>query len=248
VEGFTEPWQEVAVASPETGIIIKIAVQEGDRVEAGQTLVELDRDVHEATLRIAAQAKDACGALDFARAEVELKKTRLAKLKALRDEGHARQEEVERTAADLAMAEARLRSAQEDHLIRELEHGRALVQLERRKVRAPIDGVVSQVIKELGEFVAPNDPHILTLVQLDPLEATFPVPGEDATELRDGQRVRLRFFAPEQIVEGVIEVVSPLNDAESGTTRIRVRVPNPEGALRSGQRCALLLPDVGAGK
>ena len=38
---------------------------------------------------------------------------------------------------------------------------------------------------------------------------------------------------------GFVELIAPLTDAESGTVRIKLRVGNPDGRLRSGERCLI---------
>ena len=91
----------------------------------------------------------------------------------------ARQEEVDRAATELAVAEANVRTAREDRLTKKLEYERIKVQLERRTIRAPVAGVVTKLHKQVGEFVAPNNPDVLTLVQLDPLLANFTMMSED---------------------------------------------------------------------
>ena len=107
--------------------------------------------------------------------------------------------------------------------------------------RAPMDGVVSAIHKEIGEYVAPTDPHIMNIVQLDRLQAVFSVPSEDATTLRTGDSVAIRLSATNVSVTGVVEFVAPVTDAESGTVRVKVRMENPQSTYRSGQRCSLRL-------
>jgi RND family efflux transporter MFP subunit len=236
-EGYTEPFQSIALASSESGVLTLVKVHVGDRVRAGQVLIELEKDIQEANLKIAEQAIESHGPVDLARAEIELQNCRLKKLVMLRDEGHARQEEVERTKADIAIAKAKLLTAEEDLLMKKQEYERAKLFLERRSIRAPQDGVISEILKDSGEFIAANDPTILKLVQLDPLLAVFNVPAFEAVQLQIGQKVSLQFPVEKQTVEGIVELISPLTDAESGTTRVKIRIANPEGRYRSGERC-----------
>jgi RND family efflux transporter MFP subunit len=240
IEGFTEPFRTIEVAAAESGVLVEVKVREGESVKQGQALVRLDHDVHEATLKIAEQAHQSRGALDFARAEQQLHRHRLAKLEPLLAEGHARPEEIERARADIAMAEAKILSAEEDLLLKKLELSRAQVQLDRRTVRAPVDGIISRLAKEPGEFVSASDPHILTLVQLDPLLAVFSLTSLQAGTLKPGQTVQIQLEGQGKNVAGTIETIAPVIDAESGTIRVKMRLPNPSSAGRSGQRCTLL--------
>lgn len=238
-EGFTEPFQSISLASSESGVIATVNVHVGDRVQAGQVVAELEKDIQETNLKIAEQAFDTHGPVDLARAERDLHKCRLKKLETLLAEGHARQEEVDRTKADIAIAEAKLQSAEEDLLMKKQECDRAKLLLDRRMIRAPQEGVISERLKEPGEFIAANDPVVMKLVQLDPLLAVFNLPASDAAQLRIGQKISLYFPLQKLNVEGTVEIISPLTDAESGTTRVKIRIPNPDGHYRSGERCIL---------
>jgi RND family efflux transporter MFP subunit len=241
IDGFTEPYRSVDVAASEVGIIAELKVREGDVVRKGQALATLDSDLQRALLSIAEKNVESQGRLQSARAELGLRKHRLEKLETLLTKGHARQDEVERARADLAIAEAQVLAAEEDLVIRELEYQKIAVQLDRRSVYAPLDGVVVQLLKDEGEFVAPTDPYVMNLVQLDRLLATFSVPNGGAATLQLGDHVPV-LLASGETVQGVVEFVAPVTDAESGTVRVKVRIENPDGMHRSGQRCSLRLP------
>ena len=241
VDGFTEPYKTVEVAAAETGTIKSIDVQEGDVVKEGQVLARLDDDVYQALLAIAKEAYHNQAALKSAQAELNMRRQRLEKLESLRELGHARQEEVERAETDVEMAEARVLSANETIELKRLEYNKVKVQLVRRSIRSPIDGVVSALHKDEGEFVAPNDPHVVELVQLDPLLATFSVPSYLATRLQKGEKLPVFLEDAGGWINGVIEMVAPITDAESGTVQVKVRIPNPQGAFRSGERCTIQL-------
>jgi RND family efflux transporter MFP subunit len=204
-------------------------------------LATLDNEVHETALAIARKSMEAQGGLNAALAEVQLRKDRLEKFEALRAKDHARQEEVDRARAELAMAEARLLAVREELQIKKLEYEKIKAQIERRTIRAPLDGVVTRLHKDEGEFVAANDPNVVTVVQLKQLLATFSVPAARARDMRVGEKVRLDFSEGQPTAEGAVEFIAPVIDAESGTVRVKVRLENSSGACRSGERCTLNL-------
>ena len=243
LEGFTEPHRSINVAADETGIVEELLVREGDMVMAGQPLAQLDREVQEALLAIARQSMDSKGRLEASQAELKLRQQRLDKLESLRSEGAARQEEVDRARAEVQVAEANVRSIREELLIRKLEYQKIKVQLDRRTIRAPISGVVTTLHKQVGEFVAPNNPDLLTLVELDPLLANFTVMSPQTDKLQPDQEVRVLFPISGLETNGYVEQIAPVTDAESGTVRIKIRVANPDGRFRSGERCKIHLPD-----
>jgi RND family efflux transporter MFP subunit len=243
-EAFTEPYRTIDVAAAEIGVVEELSVREGDRVAKGQTLAVLDCQVLEASKEIAAANVQAKGKLNSALAEHELRKTRLARLEPLRERGHASQEEIDRARSELAVAEANLLAAHEQQLLNELERKKIDAMIERRKIRSPIDGVITKLHREEQELVSSNSAAVATVVQLDPLRVVFTLPTADALPLKAGQTVALTF--PESVARtsGKIESVAPVTEAESGTVRVKVVVNNPDGKYRSGVRCSLEIQQV----
>jgi RND family efflux transporter MFP subunit len=242
LEGFTEPFRTLKVAADETGTIAEVLVQEGERVNAGQPLARLNSDVHEAMLAIAAKNMKADGRIRSAQADLQLRQSRLDKLRDILSEGFARQEEVDRAATEVEIAEANIHAAQEDIATKQLEHQKIVVQLRRRTIVAPIDGTVTILHKDQGEFVAPNTPEIVTLVQLDTLLANFTLTGSQAASLQLESELPI-IFSEGNDCPGTIDFISPVMDAESGTVLVKVRIDNADRSHRSGQRCRIRLPD-----
>ena len=239
-EAFAEPYRTIQVATTDLGIVREVLVREGDSVEVGQPLVKLDDELVNASLEIAKQNLSSRGALNSAEAELRLHTARLQKLEPLARDGFARPEELERARSEQEVAAARVLAAQETLQVRQRELDRIQIELQRRTVKSPIKGVVSKLHRESGEFVAPTDPVLLTVVQLDPLLATFSLKPAQASQLSAGLPVQVQFASQEQPVKGEVELVSPVTEARSGTVRVKVRIPNPQRACRSGDRCVLL--------
>lgn len=244
VEGFTEPYREVHLSAAEPGVVTDVSVGEGETVEEGRILAVLDLDVLEASLAVARQRAAACGRLDAATAELRMRRDRVEKLRGLRDRGHSSQSELDKAETDAAIAEAGVRAAEEEREIYRLECRRIEAQIDRRKIRSPIDGVVARVHKQVGEAILANDPQVITLIRLDTLRIRFPVPSAQANRLSAGRAVLLHFPETDQRARGTIEVVAPFADAKSGTVEVTVVLENPGRHYRSGMRCiASFSPD-----
>lgn len=241
---FTEPYQSVEVSAAEAGSILELAVREGDRVQEGQLMVRLDDELYRSALDIAIANRDSTGKLESAVAELELQIDTWKKLVELEAREHASAQEVERALAQKVMAEARLKTVREEMQVRALEFARAKIQLDRRSVLAPLDGVVVRVHREKGELVTIADPVLVTVVQLDPLAAVFSVRASTARRFKPQQKVTIALDEMGTSAEGIIEFISPTSDAQSGTTRLRVRIPNPDEKLPSGVSCRLVIPDT----
>ncbi len=240
VEGFTEPYRSIDVAASEMGSLVALEVREGDRVTAGQVLARLDQNVLMRTLEIARASMNSNGRLEAARVESKMHQESLAQLEQLLSRNHASQREIDRAQAQKDMAEARLKATLEELAVKALEFERTRAQLEQRRVLAPIDGVVTQVYKDASEFVSPNDPNVVKIVQLDPLLIVFSVPITEARNLAKEQTVQIKQDG--RPIQGTVEFVSPMADAQSRTVRVRVRIPNPGEAIPGGVTCRLVLP------
>jgi RND family efflux transporter MFP subunit len=242
LEGFTEPIRKLDLIPPEPGIIASLAVHEGDRVKKDQLLGSLDCDTQRVALKIAQNNAAAHGRLDSAMAERDLRRWRLAKLQKLRREGNANEEEVTRMASELAVAEANVLAAAEQHAADALEAERIASTIERRMMRSPFDGVVTRIFREEREFVGSNNSPVMTIMQPDELRVTFTIPTALAARLKLKQKVSLAFPTSGQRTSGVVEFISPVTEAESDTVRVKVLIDNKEGKYRCGVRCAINLP------
>jgi RND family efflux transporter MFP subunit len=240
IDGFTEPFRKIELAPAEPGVLASRMAKEGDNVEAGQLLGTLDNDVLQISLRISQQVLESHGKLAAAKAERDLRSVRLGRLQELQPKGFAHREEVDRAAADLAVAEANVLSLSEQHGLDKLEYEKAQALLERRRIRSPIAGVITKTHHDEGEYIAGNNPVVFTVVQLHPLRAVFAIPAAGARNLKLDQTVSLRFPDSGQECAGRIELVSPVIDAESGLVRVKVIIPNEDGKKPCGARCLFI--------
>jgi RND family efflux transporter MFP subunit len=244
VESFTEPFRKVDLTTSEVGLLAHVYVREGDSVKKDQLLAALDSEVQQLAVEIAQANLAARGRLESAIAERDLRKDRLGKLEELRKTGHATQDELERARADAAVAEANVLIAMEQRKVDELDYRRLLAIRERRNLRSPIDGTVVRVYRDDADLVGGANSPVLTVMQLDPLRASFSVPAARAIAFRVGEKRKVLLPDTEETAVGFVDFISPVVDADSGTVRIKVLVPNPEGKYRSGSRCSLDLDEA----
>ena len=237
IKAFTEPYRSIEVAASETGTIARLAVKEGDEIKAGSILANLNEQVLAASLAVALKVTESEGAINSATAELNMQRERLEKLQGLFERRHASQTELDRAQSQFDIAAAKLESVQDDIRIKMLEMRRIEAQLEQRRLRTPIDGIVTQIFKDEGEFVSPTDPKVMTVVQLNPLRVIFSVPQSQISRLKGKTSVPVILDGQE--LNGIIEFVSPTADAQSGTCRVKIKVDNPNLQLSSGQACFL---------
>ncbi len=190
---------EVRVGSTASGVVRKLRVRVGDRVEKGQLLAELDTD------ELAARRDQTAAVLASTRAATRYAAAELERKRAL-----AAQEAVSRSDLDLAERTSAVAQAAEDEARANLELAR--VQLAHARILAPIGGVVASVATQQGETVAASfaAPTFVTIVDLDRLEAWAYVDETDIGRVRPGQEARFSVDTyPDREFEGRVTDIHP---------------------------------------
>ena len=159
------------------GIVRRIFVKAGDRVSAGQPIVQIDPDKQQATVTTV-QAQRVAREADVAYA-----KQQLARMQKLFAAGAVSQAELEQAETAEKTAEAQLAAVLSQ--IRETE-----VELQYYRVTAPTAGVVGEIPVREGDRVTQST-LITTIDEAEGLEAYVNVPLERASNLRPGLTVEL---------------------------------------------------------
>lgn len=233
------PSRTVDVASPTEGVLAAVLVERGDRVAAGQPLARVESSIEEAALAAARHRAQSDAAILSRAAQLREAEQRLAQTETLRARGVAAETQFNQVVAEVAVARALLREAQDQRETARLEVRRAEALLALRTIRAPIDGVVLDRRLDAGEYASEQAP-VVTVVAVDPLHAEILLPSEALGAVEVGARVEVAAAGPRPAgAQGVVTVVDPVVDPASRTFGVRVAVPNPAGALDAGLRCAV---------
>lgn len=237
-QGFIEPFRTIALSSDESGAIASLNVKEGDHVQANDVIASLDSRVQELQLEIAQHMEEATSQLMAAEYTYKKRMAISKQLEQLRDKGHASESELIRADMELSIAKAKFLAAQEEQAVREIEKRRAAVQLERRNIRAPFDGVVSKIHRREGEFLSPLRPELITLIQTDQLLAAFAVPSSMVSSFQLGNQYDVEICGG-QTVTGTVYAIGVETDAQSGTIVVKFLIDNGAHQIRAGESCVL---------
>ncbi len=197
-----EPQKTAPVLARVTGVVEKIAREEGDMVKAGAPLLRIESTQYR--LRVEQLAARTAQLRDSYK--------RLSKMVSQNLVGA---EEFEQTKHDLEAAKA--------------EEKLARLELSFTTVRAPFTGRVTQRMVEVGHTV--NDTtSLFELADLKPLLARVFVPSKAFKRLARNQPVELTLDSNAVKLTGYIKLVSPVIDPTSGTIKVTLEIPDyPEG-------------------
>lgn len=241
-EGFTEPIKTVLVASAESGVLQKLSVREGDVVQAGEIIGQLDCQILQATLSAGREKLAAVGKINAARATLDSKTHHLKQMQKLLSGKHASAKEVRQAKLEYDLAKANLETANDEHRLQEMEVKKIEAQIERRTIRAPADGVILELPRQEGEAVSLSDSHVATVVSLSRLRVRYFLTTDHATSLERGDQLTVSFPDTQQHASAKVDFVAPVTDSNSGTVRVELVIENQSSQCRSGLRC--VLPNV----
>ncbi len=213
-EGVLLPFKEVTVSSAVQGILATVNFKEGDAVEADALLASLIDRVEAADVQ------------------------RFAKV--LEQKEFAAQG-TSNLFRDKVVSEGEAIEKRIDRDIAKLQHDIAKEQLERRKIRSPISGIVVEKKKEAGEAVDANE-AVFHLVDISRVYLQVFIDSVQALKLTRGQAVTVRFAEYGDLHRtGVIDFIDPRIDGASGLVRVKVLIDNPDRKLIAGMRGSVAL-------
>lgn len=208
----------LALAPEESGTVIAIHFESGDKVKANQDLVDISHKVESASMTgLIANERKA--------------KEDYRRYQALYKTGVVAKEELDkfRTAYRDARSRSRMQRAK----------------IKRNTVKAPFSGTVGISNIELGDYVETGQP-LLRLTKLDPIYIDFFVRQQDLSKVSTGLSVRASVDAwPGQTFEGQLTSINPFLSKKTRRVHARAIFDNKDGKLLPGMFCtvSIILPE-----
>lgn len=224
--GTIEPEKKVEIRPRISGIIEKVHVDDGDVVDAGTLLVEIDRELLEA------QATEARSRLEASQVESRYAERDLARASDLVHGGTVSRQEYERAEARFKTATAAV--ARDEAAVESLA-----VELKYTRVLAPMRGKILDVPVEDGDAVSAvttvtGGTLLLVIADPDPLHLKGLVDENEVAHVAVGQPARLRTEAyPGRIFTGQVRHIAPLGERQQNVTyfEVEVLVTDPDAQL-----------------
>lgn len=229
--------RQVEIRARVDGFLDKIAYKEGEMVEAGQILFELDKKPFLANLQ---QAK---GELALQQARLATAAANLNRIKPLAEKDAVSKKDLDDAVGRDKESKAAVLSAQ--GAVRETQ-----LKLSYATIRSPLKGLASKADKQEGSYIPTGPDSLLTYVaQLDPIWVNFSVSENQTLAFRNDVNAG-RVTPPENLAyevevvlgdgsihphRGVIDFAEPNLDPTTGTFMLRAELANPKGDIRPGQ-------------
>lgn len=219
--GTARPWDEFQVSSEIPGRVVRLHAEEGDWVEKGRLLVDLDREKRLLEL----ESRKA----NLARMEVELEfaRKRLARGRSLLAKGAISEAEVDTLEQAVQVAETMVRTAT-------ISIDAMQEEIKDTRIVAPASGRVSRRWISVGETVNPAAP-LFTLIQIHPLKVVTEIPEAYLHQIRPQQEATLVFEAMSRDeLTGTVHFIHPVANSQSGAFPTEIRLPNRGARIQPG--------------
>src|SRR5574340_1259009 len=258
--GTLFPYEEVVISSEIEGPVEQVGADLGDRVNTGQVLARVSEEEQrylvaqsEAQLRQALERLGLKGEKDRvkdinetpevrrARADLFDAEQRYKRVRNLVDQGIASRQDLDQAQARYQALQAGLDNTlnQTRNLIQDVERVRAVLDLQRKKlrdtsIRAPFAAYVKERQVNAGQYVRPNTP-VFTLVKTDPIRLRIEVPERMSPWIKVGQVADVSLEAyPDRQFKGRIWRISPTVEQSKRTFLVEALISNPNGELKPG--------------
>jgi HlyD family secretion protein len=247
--GTIKACRRAKLSLPSGGQVSVLEVHEGDRVEAGQVLLQL----WNADLRAQLQLAESQLVVSRSRSEeiclnAEMAKREANRLRPLRAKNLVSSERLDQAVTASQAQAAACRTAQKSEQSNAAQVAVAQAALERTILRAPFTGVVAELTGEVGEVVTPSPPGIVTPPAVDLLDCSCiyvsaPIDEVDAPAIRTKMPTRISLDAfPNRVFNGTVRRVAPyVLDLEKQARTVEVEVDFAES-----DGCTTLLPGYSA--
>ena len=229
--------QPVGIAG-QGGRVVRVLVDAGSWVRAGQVLAVIDRSVQ------AQQAAQLAAQVEAARADAALAQNNYERALALQGRGFVSKAEInsKKAARDAAYAQVRVAQAQ---------LGATRAQIGQLNVVAPTAGLVLERNVELGQIVSPGSGALFRLAEGGKMEMRAQLAQQDLANVHVGMPAQVTPIGSDHGIPGSVWQVAPVIDPQSRLGEVRIAIPYDrsirpggyaEAKITAGSTTAPLLP------
>ena len=214
LQGQTRADRTVIVKAETDGVISQILVDNGARVERGETLMKLAIEERQARL------------LEAKSLQIE-RRTEYEAAESLKKSGYQAETQLARARAALDAADAAVQVAE--------------LELKRTTVGAPFDGIINSRFVEMGDFVGRGDP-LAELVDLDPIRVVAQVSERYLGRIEVDKAGEVRLLGGGSLVPAKVTYVGASASKTTRTFPVEMQVPNSDRRIIEGITAELRLP------
>jgi HlyD family secretion protein len=235
--GSIKACHRAKLSAPSGGQIISLVVKKGERVRAGQVLLQLwNKDLQEQANLAKAQLATSQNQAVQSCLQADLLDNELTRTRQLYAKGFISREGLDQKITGTKVARSGCHAA--DNMIKQSKSriAAAYAALDRMVLRAPFDGIVAEISGEIGEYATPSPPGIPTPPAIDLIDdsclfVSAPIDEVDAARIKTGQSARITLDAIKgKSFDGIVKRIAPYVlevEKQARTVEVEVKFTTP---------------------
>ncbi|WP_439114094.1 efflux RND transporter periplasmic adaptor subunit [Hydrogenophaga sp.] len=234
--GVIYPTRDLTLSVSVSGVVSRVPVKIGQRVRAGQPLLELESDLQSIELRRRRTIlEDLSEQASITERHRILERLFQDASKLYEQTGSISREELMKLQMELVSVAGRRDQLQLEKKREQHEVDLAQQEKQMRVLVAPVSGVVTSIQVDTGEWATPGQP-IVRLVDESSVELRTNLSQAAARLLNRGDTIEVVLDDPAQSqpLQGRVAFLSPVADAASGLVEVRITLANAERRIRPG--------------
>ncbi len=228
LSGSFEAQRQTNVAAKVGGIIRDVYVEEGDVVDKGDRLINIDGEDYR--LRV----QQAQAGLNAAQAQLSTIKTQYKRIERLHNQKAVADSRFDQLAGQMQATEAQVDQAKVGLRM-------ARNALKDAIIRAPYAGVITKVSVAEGDFAAPGPQPLIHLVEVQKLYLRVHVPEEYADSVHKGDKLEVHVPSLNKDLELSVDRINPTIKSRSRSFDVLAEVDNPKLEVRPGMYAQVTL-------
>jgi HlyD family secretion protein len=252
--GYVVARRKATIASEITGKVVELRVDEGNVVEAGQILAQLDSSIAETDLALAqSRALASQAAVGAIAADLRDAQRIFDRTQTLSQKNFASEADLTKAEARVGVLRAQLNQSQAQLETARLDAQRAAKVLEQHRIRAPFAGVVIERSAQPGEMISPMSAGgsftrtgICTIVDMDSIEVEVDVNEAFIGRVHAGGPVTAVLDAyPDWTIPASVIAIVPTANRDKATVKVRIgfSIKDPRILPDMGIKVTFLDPD-----
>jgi RND family efflux transporter MFP subunit len=240
-DGVVLAFRSSMVNAKTVGNVSKVLVEEGQKVNEGDVLAQLDDAIPRTNYELSRLQSEDTSERDAAKLQLDQAERDLARAKTLKEQGTSAAMDLEKAQYSCDQTKITLASKQLDlQRLKAALEGRKAV-LDEYAVRAPFSGIVAQKAIEVGETSAPVERRLFQIIDISRvfIEVHPEVARIKDVAVGDAATVVSDLF-PDGPFPGSVSFVSPSLDPGGRYFGVKVLVDNPGGLLRPGMKARVV--------
>jgi len=234
--GLIKPINNLILSSAIEGKLSKIFIEEGSIIKVGDNLLTVDNELQKLEVERRRLIWKDVSQISFAKKNLKIIKSLLSSTRKLYNNTKAvSRDDLNMLEMKYYTAKGDLKAREENEKKEKLEYKIAKTLLSKYIIKSPIDGVVTKIEKDVGEWTNSGE-RLINIVNTKKCFLDISIDEKYRDSIKKGDMLEFKPLTKDNftVIDGNITFISPITDSASGLVRIKISFDNSKINITSG--------------